>query len=129
MTKLSLSDFFYGPDTLLNMSLFDYEYKVKMYQDDKDLVLEMLVPGLGKEDINIDIKNDVLTIKCEKADNKEKKRSFYNRATKFTRSYALDNSYSGECKAELKDGILTIKLTDYYREIETKTKHIEVEIK
>lgn len=126
MTKLSLFDQFCGLDALFNTSFLDYDEKVRMYQEEKDLILEMLVPGLGKEDINVDIKDNVLSIKAEKSDNKESKRSF--RSTKFSRKYALNTSYAGESKAELKDGILSIKLTDYYKEAEAKTKHIEVEV-
>jgi HSP20 family protein len=131
MTKMVTYDPFLSFDTLFDDIFYKhYDTKAKTYKDGQDLVVEALLPGLRKEDVSVDINDSVLTIKSEKTTNKEGKSSFYNKAYKFSRSYILDEKYDAEgCKAELKDGILTVRLPDYYKEVESKTKHIKVELK
>jgi HSP20 family protein len=128
--KLSLWDTSFG--TLLFDNFFDPLYvplkpdvKVKYYKDNEDLVFEAVVPGYKKEDLSVEIKDGILTIGCEKSDNK--------RASSFSKSYLLydnvDLNEIPEPTAELSDGILTVKLPGFYKVQENKNNHKKIEIK
>lgn len=108
-------------------SMFDYAFKPLFgdffnYTDtqifnkrkiEDDLVLTSEVPGLKKEDLEVGIKNRVLTIKGETKDKKAYKK--YSFTKQFTLPYDLDiENLSPE--AELEDGVLNIKFKDYYKE-------------
>jgi HSP20 family protein len=128
--KLSLWDTSFG--TLFFDSWFDPFYvpaktgvKVSYFKDNEDLIFEATVPGYKKEDLSVDIKDGILTIGCEKSDNK--------RAASFSRSFILydnkDLSEITEPTAELLDGILTVRLPDFYKVAENKNNQKKIEIK
>jgi HSP20 family molecular chaperone IbpA len=103
---------------------FNYDNKVSYYKEDDNLVFEAIVPGCSKEDLSVEIKNGILTLGCKK----EKK----GRSSKFSKSYYLfeqNEEMPEECKAELKDGILTVIVPNYYKQKESATKHIKIDIK
>ncbi len=77
--------------------------------------VELAVPGLKAEDLEIAFENGVLTIKGElKQVKEEKKRNFHRierRFGAFTRSMALPTSVRADAiKAELKDGVLRLDI-------------------
>src|SRR5258708_1666094 len=62
-------------------------------ENDKDLVAEVHVPGFGKDDVEVNVHNNVLEIKgekSEKTEDKDKKRSYMLREShaSFYRSIA-----------------------------------------
>ena len=76
--------------------------------------LESELPGFRKEDIKIDVENDVLTISAEhKADNKEERPNFIKRE-RFYGSYSRSFDVSGVnvdgIEAAYNDGILTLTM-------------------
>ena len=76
--------------------------------------LESELPGFKKEDIKIDVENDVLTISAEhKADHKEDKPNFIKRE-RFYGSYSRSFDVSGVnvdgIEAAYNDGILTLTM-------------------
>ncbi|MHA1253872.1 MAG: Hsp20/alpha crystallin family protein [Candidatus Helarchaeota archaeon] len=88
---------------------------IKELDDHYEITLE--VPGFDKNDINIEIKNDILTIKSEKEINKEEKdkegnyicreRIYHN----FSRSLKLpENVNIDDIKASMDKGILKIEI-------------------
>ncbi|MHA1268216.1 MAG: Hsp20/alpha crystallin family protein [Candidatus Helarchaeota archaeon] len=89
---------------------------IKELDDHYEITLE--VPGFDKEDINIEIKNDTLTIKSEKEMKKEEKdekgkyiykeRSYHN----FSRCLKIpENVNTEDVKASMDKGVLRIELT------------------
>ncbi len=84
-------------------------------ENDNSFDLELAVPGLKKEDVHIDVENNVLTISSENKEEKEEKTKNYTRREfvygSFSRSFILPKSVdSDNIKAEYKDGVLCLNL-------------------
>jgi HSP20 family protein len=82
-----------------------------------DLEVEMAAPGMKKDDFQVDLDHDILTITAEvKSENSdEDKDGMYSRKefsySSFSRSFALPNSIVAEkIAAKYKDGVLHITL-------------------
>lgn len=94
-----------------------------VYKEDKNLCLEADVPGLSREDLDINVDDRVLTIKGETK--KEDTKSY--RKYSFTKQYILPdgldiNTHPPE--AELIDGILRVKFKDFYKELSPPEKKV-----
>jgi len=94
--------------------------------DDKYRV-ELEVPGVKKDEINITLKNETLTIswsrKNEEKDEK-KKRSRYERSEgSFRRIFSVEGVDADKINTELKDGVLKIELP---KQMSLKPKKIEI---
>lgn len=101
---------------------------VDLREEGDKLVLEMELPGLKKEDVDISIENNVLTIKGERKFEKEEKKENYHRIErsygKFSRSFSLPATIKADAiDASLKDGVLVLTLP--YAE-EAKPKKITI---
>jgi len=75
--------------------------------------IEVDLPGVKKDDINVDIKNDILTISGERKTKKEvKEKDYYKMESsygKFQRSFTLpDNIDTENIEANSKDGVLEV---------------------
>jgi HSP20 family protein len=84
-------------------------------EDDRNVIVRASLPGFAKEDIDVEIHDGVLVIKAEHAEEKEEKgETFYRkerRVGSMSRRVALPSTVvEGETKAELKDGVLTLRL-------------------
>jgi HSP20 family protein len=90
---------------------------VNVRETDKDYRLELVAPGLKKEDFHLDVSDDMLTISFEHKEesNKENKdegwlRKEY-RAQSFSRNFNLDDTVdANKITAEYHDGILRLML-------------------
>ena len=101
-------------------------------EDDKELTLELRIPGLKKEDIQLDYNNGILTLSGERNEEKEEKdKDKYLRrefsSYSFHRSIELPEERYNEAKAEAsyKDGILEVKMPKKEQKDKT-SKKIEV---
>ena len=79
-------------------------------ENEKEFQVELLLAGLKKEDIRIDVEKDVLTIKAERKEVKDLK---YNRKEtyfgKYERSFVLPDTVDKEnIRASFVDGILKV---------------------
>lgn len=88
---------------------------VNIRENEKDFELELAVPGRKKEDFNIEIDNDVLTISSELKHEDETKRDNYTRRefgfTSFKRAFTLPETIDADnIKANYEDGILQFTL-------------------
>ena len=84
-----------------------------IYETKDDYVFRLEVPGLAKDDINVEFNNSTLTIKGEKKEDKEVKKEDYHRVESFSgafsRSYTLPRNVDAtRIKANMKDGILEL---------------------
>lgn len=83
-------------------------------EDDKQLVAEAHIPGFSKDDVEINVHNNVLEIKGEKhetQEEKDKKRSYVVREShsSFYRSIALPKYADDDnVEASFKDGVLKV---------------------
>ncbi|MGI5977767.1 MAG: Hsp20/alpha crystallin family protein [Candidatus Limivicinus sp.] len=92
--------------------------------------LEAELPGFKKEDINIDIENDCLTISVErKLDKDDKKENFVKRERiygSFSRSFDVTGINIDGIEARYEDGILTLVMP---KKVETLPESRKLEIK
>jgi len=107
---------------------WDWHPTVDIYDNDENVVIKAELPGMDKKDIDIDVKNGVLTLKGERNfDNEVKEGKYYRRERtfgKFERFFRLPVKVDPEkINAKYKDGILTI---DIPKPEEQKPKQIDV---
>ncbi|MFW6040860.1 MAG: Hsp20/alpha crystallin family protein, partial [Thermoplasmatota archaeon] len=77
--------------------------------------IEADVPGIGKDNLDVEVREDRLTIKAEKEEEKEEKGEDYLRRERGYRSFyreipLSDEVLSDEAEASLKNGVLRIDL-------------------
>jgi len=104
---------------------------VDMYDDDKEIVVKAEVPGIDKDDINITVADNTLTIKGKTKKDEETKEEDYYYAERtfgsFSRRLELpEKVQESKIKAKFKDGILEVHLP---KTPEDKAKKIKVEAK
>jgi HSP20 family protein len=110
----------------------DFLPPVDIYQTDAhEVVLKAEIPGLKKEDIDLRIEQNTLTITGERRVEKAVEKDHYHRMERtygtFSRSFSLPSTIDTEkVRAEYKDGVLSVTLP--LRE-ESKPKQISVEVK
>lgn len=118
-----------GNDELLNRG--DWLPPVDIYENDKhEIVLKAELPGIRREDLDIRVENNLLTIRGERKRDEETKQESYHRVERsygaFNRSFALPSTVAtDQVSAEFKDGVLTIALPA--RE-EAKPRQIQVKV-
>ncbi len=84
-------------------------------EDDKGYYLELAIPGFSKENVSINIEEDLLKIKGEKPQAKEQEGKKYSRKDfsmqQFEKSYRLPEQVEAEkINASFSDGILSIEM-------------------
>lgn len=102
-----------------------------VYQDKDNVIVEMDIPGIDADKLDISVENDVLTVSGSKEEKNEVKREDYYRkeirSGSFARSVILPMIVkSNEANAEFKKGILKITLP---KAEEVKPKKIAVKVK
>jgi len=89
--------------------------QVNLYQTKDDVMVEMAVPGVNPDDIDIEITGDVLTVRGETKVEEEKEDSAYHlrelRYGSFSRTLNLPAKVEADkAKADFKNGMLTLTL-------------------
>jgi len=100
-------------------------------ENDGEFLVRCDLPGVKKDDVELSISSNVLTIKGEKHDEQAKEETKYYRreswSGSFQRSIALSESVDPDkVEAELKDGVMTIRLP---KREELKPKQIAISVK
>lgn len=85
-------------------------------ETDKDIEITAELPGLEEKDVQVNVADDVLTIKGEKKAEKEEKDKNYHRVERsygsFYRSLQLPSGVNADAiKATLKNGVLRVTVT------------------
>jgi HSP20 family protein len=101
---------------------------VDIFEEGDNLILQAEVPGVGKEELDVRVENNILTLSGERRQQKEIKDEQFHRLErsygKFVRSFTLPVGIDTErIKAEFKDGLLTLTLP---KAEEAKPKRIKV---
>jgi len=129
VSKLFEDEFYKGQER--SSDSFSTWYPVTDIFETKDgYLFKLEVPGLAKEEINIQLNNNILSIKGERKADKEINEEKYHRIERFsgtfTRNFTLPrNIDNGNVNASLKDGILELKIG---KQEEKKTKEIQISI-
>ena len=92
--------------------------------------VEVDLPGVKKDDIHVDLKDNVLTISGERKTKKEiKEKDYYKKESsygKFQRSFTLpDNTDAENIEANCKDGVLEVVIPKIERS-KKETKKIKI---
>ena len=103
---------------------------VDISEDDKEYAIKAELPDVKKEDIKLNVHDDVLTITGERKYEKEEKGKKYHRVERaygsFLRSFTLPEDADGtKVTAEYKDGLLNVRLP---KSEKAKPKTIEVKV-
>jgi HSP20 family protein len=103
---------------------------VDVYEDEHKIVLKLEVPGLKESDLDIQIENNVLTVKGERKFEKEEKEENFHRIERrygsFYRSFTIPNTVNPDSvKAGYEAGVLKVELE---KRAEAKPKQIKVEV-
>ena len=101
---------------------------VDIFENKDQIVLEAELPGMNREDFELTIENNVLTLRGERRFEKTDEGDNYHRVERsygsFTRSFTLPQTVSGEgANAEYKNGVLRVALP---KREEVKARRIEI---
>jgi HSP20 family protein len=101
---------------------------VDIYENKDQIVLEAELPGMNREDFELSIENNVLTLRGERRFEKRDESDNYHRVERsygsFTRSFTLPQTVSSEnVSAEYKNGVLRVVLQ---KREEVKARRIEI---
>jgi len=93
---------------------FGSTMKVDIKERDKDYLIEADLPGVNKDEINIELRDDILTIAVQRNEVTEEERQNYirkeRRTSSMCRSFRVDNVKPEDVKAKFENGVLTISL-------------------
>lgn len=101
-------DFFYPTDKFIGFS-------ADLSEDKDNYLIDADLPGMNKDNINIDLNDNNLTISAKREDvTEEKNKENYVRRERyfgeFRRSFYIDNVDEKNIKASFKDGVLHVVL-------------------
>jgi HSP20 family protein len=101
---------------------------VDIYENKDEIVLEAELPGMNREDFELTIENNVLTLRGERRFEKKDESDSYHRVERaygaFSRSFTLPQTVSSEqATAEYKNGVLRVVL---HKREEVKARRIEI---
>lgn len=104
---------------------------VDIYEtEQRDLIIKAELPDMAREDIDVTVENNTLTIRGQKKAASDVKDEHYRRIERsygaFTRSFTLPNTVdAAKVSADYRNGVLTVKLP--FRE-EARPRTINVEV-
>jgi HSP20 family protein len=101
---------------------------VDIFENKDEIVLEAELPGMNREDFELTIENNVLTLRGERRFEKRDEADNYHRVERaygaFSRSFTLPQTVSSEgATAEYRNGVLRVVL---HKRAEVKARRIEV---
>ncbi len=120
------------PRTLIDddTTLGSWKPVVDIYDRQESIVIHAELPGVTKDNVSIEVKDNILTLKGERTDTKEVSEEKYFRKERvfgsFHRAFTLPATINPESiKASFKDGVLEIEIP---KPEEQKPKQIRINI-
>jgi HSP20 family protein len=118
LTPLQMMRSFFDEPFFSDFGIWPFSWSGGIRADVKDAGNEYLVeaemPGLTKDQINIDVNDGLLTISAnEETEQKEEKDNYIYRERRWgrmSRSFSLDNVNEKDIRAEYKNGVLYVHL-------------------
>jgi len=111
-----IRDFFddFFSDVFVPAFFPEHPMRADIRETDKEYIIEVEMPGVRKEDIKVELNNDVITISAERKEEvNEEKENYIRRERKFgsySRSFRVGDIKNENVKAKYEDGILKIVL-------------------
>ena len=101
---------------------------VDIYENKDQIVLEAELPGMKREDFDVSVENNIITLRGERHFEKKEDSDNYHRVERaygsFTRSFTLPNTVSSEgASADYSNGVLRVTIP---KREETKARRIEI---
>ena len=101
---------------------------VDIYENKDHIVLEAELPGMKRDDFELSVENNVITLRGERQFEKKDESDNYHRVERsygsFTRSFTLPQTVSADgATAEYRNGVLRVTLP---KREETKARKIEI---
>jgi HSP20 family protein len=101
---------------------------VDIYENKDEIVLEAELPGMNREDFELTVENNVLTLRGERRFEKKEEADNYHRVERaygtFSRSFTLPPTVAADtATAEYKNGVLRVVLR---KREEVKARRIEI---
>lgn len=124
------------PSHFLGRSSFDFPWHAvppaNVSKQDKKVVFDIAVPGFTKDDLEVTIKGNILTVKGEKPNNLEKTGVNYIveefSADSFERKFKLSDEMSDDhLEATCEHGVLHISFIDNKPEVHKNVHHVRVD--
>ena len=106
-------DFFYPSRSPHAARESNWNPKVDIYDDEHAIVLKAELPGVEKDNIVVDVKGRVLTLKGERSSDSDVKEESYHRRERFFGSFERrfnlpENVDPDKITADYKDGVLKV---------------------
>ena len=101
---------------------------VDIYENKDQIVLEAELPGMNRDDFDLTIENNVITLRGERRFEKKEESDNYHRVERaygsFTRSFTLPQTVSADgATAEYRNGVLRVSLPKHE---ESKARRIQI---
>ena len=101
---------------------------VDIYENKDHVILEAELPGMNREDFDLSVENNAITLRGERRFEKKDETDNYHRVERaygsFTRSFTLPNTVTAEgATADYRNGVLRVTLP---KREETKARRIEI---
>ncbi len=111
---------FEGLDQIFDLMDFDFpqvedlDMRVDIREDEDKYLLEAELPGVDKEDVKLEIADNLLCIEVEHKDDLEEKKENYIRKERkygsFRRKFYIDDVDVDKAEAKLENGVLKVEL-------------------
>ncbi len=98
-----------------DISMCEWKPLVDIYETEEGIVIKAELPGVNKEDVSVEVKNNILTLKGERFVDKEIDEDKYYRRERcfgtFHRTFTLqDTVLPDKIKAKFRNGVLEIEV-------------------
>ncbi|MFA6941000.1 MAG: heat shock protein Hsp18 [Clostridiaceae bacterium] len=107
-------DSFFNDDFFLPSTYNAGSFRVDLKEDENNYLLDADMPGMDKNNIDINLQNNYLTITAKREDQVEENNDNYVRRERsygeFKRSFYFDNIDEENIKASFNDGVLHLQL-------------------
>lgn len=101
------------------------EPNYKVIEQEKSYALEVAIPGLSKDDINIKLDNGILTVETTEREEKDERTGFAS--LEFSKTFQLSKKVNQDkIEAKIENGLLSINLPKIEAEIKKPTRTIAI---
>lgn len=110
----NLFDNFFGDSFMPALFEGDAQIRVDVKENEKEYVIEADLPGVKKEEINVELHNDRLTISVVKNEEINEEKENYirkeRRSGSYSRSFYVENVIEDQISAKFENGVLSMLL-------------------